>query len=105
MGQSVSINAYRISNAHYRASRCRLKKAFDSSKHDILLKMLPLYDVRTPVLNLIKDCIFRRYTKLNGTKSKLRNIAYRVLQGSILGPPLFILNVDDIVQIPETPDI
>lgn len=83
------------------------RKAFDSIKHDILLGKLQRYGIRGLALELIKNYLSarRQFTSLNGFTSQTSLIQYDVPQGSILGPLLFLAYINDIVNIPRTPDI
>lgn len=77
------------------------RKAFDSIKHQILLTKLNMYGVRGIANKLINSFLSSRlqFTTYNGAKSDIHQIAYGVPQGSILGPLLFFIYINDIVNI------
>lgn len=82
-------------------------KAFDSIKHPILFAKLPYYGIRGVPLQLLHSYLTnrRQFVVINNLQSDTELINYGVPQGSILGPTLFLLYINDIVNIPLTSDI
>ena len=77
-----------------------LQKAFETVDHGILLSKLNHYGVRGASYQWFKSYLIGRqqYTTIAHLKSDLRGINYGVPQGSMLGPTLFLLYINDLNQ-------
>ena len=75
-----------------------LSKAFDNLNHSIPLDKLYHYGIRGPTLCWFKDYLTNRqqYVEIDDTASDKRVITTGVMQGSILGPLLFLIYMNDI---------
>lgn len=77
---------------------CDLSKAFDCVKHNILISKLEHYGVRDKANKLLISYLTGRNQNvdINGVRSSGSNISIGVPQGSILGPFLFLVYVNDL---------
>ncbi len=78
-----------------------LTKAFDTVNHSQLLNKLPQYGVHGEELDWFKDYLFQRMVRVayNGNLSQEWYSFIGVLQGSILGPLLFVIAFNDITDV------
>ena len=75
-----------------------LKKAFDVCSHSILLKKLSLMGVNGVALNWFRTYLSNRTqcVDINGNLSAEKRLLLSVIQGSILGPILFLCYINDL---------
>eukprot|EP00923_Selenidium_pygospionis_P036059 GHVN01063273.1.p1 GENE.GHVN01063273.1~~GHVN01063273.1.p1 ORF type:complete len:548 (-),score=83.86 GHVN01063273.1:652-2295(-) len=75
-----------------------LRKAFDTVPHSLLLKKLAAWGVEGPLLQWITNWLADRsqVVVVDGAKSHPYSASSAVLQGSVLGPLLFLIFMEDV---------
>ena len=78
----------------------RIAKAFDSLNHDILLDKLAYYGVQNKAKDLLKSYKSNRkqFVQIGEIVSKIRPISMSIPQGSVIGPLLFNIFINDIIK-------
>ena len=77
-----------------------LQKAFDTVNHSILLEKLDHYGISGISNTWFRSYLTERqqFVSISGDKSELTTIEHGVPQGSVLGPLLFLIYINDLHQ-------